>query len=90
MAYIISSGVTSGLNLTDETVSVINSGTVINTTLNSKAYMYISSGGQASTTKVNKSGVIDISTGGYAFDTRLNSVGSMWVSSGGTANSVTR
>ncbi len=90
MAYIISSGeVSSGINLSYDSMTVLNGGIVYDTEVNYLGRLFISSGGTAnSTTTVYLSSFIFISNSGTANSTTVNSGGHVTIS-GGIANNTT-
>jgi len=86
MAYIISSGKTSsGGTLENNSMTVLNGGTVNDLTLDSGGYLDVSSGGTASKTTANYWGDLIVESGGTAIDTIINSFGYVGVASKGTA-----
>lgn len=89
--YIISSGESiNGIILKNyDSMTVLNSGSANNTTVDSDGIMYVSSDGVANSTLVNSSGRMTVLRGGMANITTVNSSGGMHVDSGGTANSTT-
>jgi len=87
MAYIISSGITSeGIALTNDSMTILDSGTANSTTLNTSGYLYVSSGGLANSTTVNSRGKIWVLSGGLVNSTTINYDGHLNISKGGIAN----
>lgn len=87
MPYIISSGESSeGIVLENDTMTVLDSGVAMTTTVNSEGRLYVSSGGTANSTTVNKMGEMYVSSSGLADETTLNNGGRIYVSGGGLAN----
>ena len=84
MPYIISSGESSeGIVLENDTMTVLDSGVAMTTTVNSEGRLYVSSGGTANSTTVNKMGEMYVSSSGLADETTLNNGGRIYVSGGG-------
>jgi len=75
MAINISSGVTSGLSVSSNTVNVYSSGKATYAKLYSSAYMYVYSGGSADYTSVFSGARAVVSNGGSASNTRISSGG---------------
>ena len=73
----------SGRVIENETVSVLDGETYINTTINSNGNLLVSSGGIASDTTVNWDGFLHVSNGGIASGVSTTSMGFVRVSSGG-------
>jgi len=86
MADIISTGMTrDGVILEQDSMTVLNGGTVNNTDVKGTGKLYVSSGGTANSTTVNEYGRMYVSSGGMANNTTVNSGGNFYVSNGGTA-----
>ena len=73
MPYIISSGESSeGIVLENDTMTVLDSGVAMTTTVNSEGRLYVSSGGTANSTTVNKMGEMYVSSSGLADETNTS------------------
>ena len=67
-SYVVPSGETStGLNLTRDTLNVLNGGSAVDTHVNSGGGLYVSSGGEAYNTIVNSAGELDVYYEGSRF-----------------------
>ena len=88
MSYTINNGETSdGIIFENDRMTVLEGGTVNNTTVNSGGWLYVSSGGTANGTTLNDSGRMYLSRGGTASNTTAGSGGMFYVF--GTADSTT-
>ena len=88
MPYTINNGETSdGIIFENDRMTVLEGGTVNNTTVNSGGWLYVSSGGTANGTTLNDSGRMYLSRGGTASNTTAGSGGMFYVF--GTADSTT-
>ena len=88
MDYIVSGGeISSGIILNNNTMTVLDSGTAVSTTVDFGGSMCVFSGGKANNTAVNSMGSMTVFHGGTAADTTVFSSGRLFVSSGGMVNS---
>jgi len=90
MDCIISNGETSsGIILNNNTMTVLDCGTAVSTTVDFGGSMCVFSGGKANNTTVNSMGSMTVFHGGTATDTTVFSSGGLYVSSSGMANGTT-
>ena len=78
--------VSSGIELTDNNMTVARGGIADSTTINSSGFMYVDDGGIAYNTQVNNWGDLFVSSGGFVSNTTLNYGGWMHICDGGTAS----
>ena len=92
MAYIISSGMSnSGIILNNNSMTVFDGGIVDQTTINTSANLYVSSGGTANNTIINDAGWTNglyIYPGGVANNAIVNNIGAIYIHSGATATEI--
>ena len=85
-SYVVPSGETStGLNLTRDTLNVLNGGSAVDTHVNSAGGLYVSSGGEAYNTIVNSAGELDVYYEGMASGVVVSAGASVFVASDGSA-----
>ena len=89
MEYIVSSGdICSGIILENDSMTALDGGIAIGTTVNSRGILNVSSGGTADSTTVNYAGSMYVRPGGTAESAAVTGGGYFRVSSGGTATAI--
>ena len=93
MPYIVSSGVTSNVLFSYDSLTVLNGGVVNNTRVRAGGYLYLSSGGVTNSITVGEAGwlsdgFLHVFSGGTANNTIVVDRGFLAVSGGGVVNSV--